>query len=157
MQRLTIVVAALVIASCQPGEPFGANIQYAEEELRRADLDQSRIVQAGDLDAITALLHPSYTVHLPDGRLVSHEQTLSMVKAGRLATEKHHRAQEQVLIQGDTGVVMGVDHLDSPPPLARNGERTRRYTNIYVRQDGRWKLLARHFHFMPNAPSPPAR
>ena len=44
---------------------------------------------------------------------------------------------------------MGMDRLESPPPLATRGERTRRFTNVYVREGGRWRLIARHFHFLP--------
>jgi len=44
---------------------------------------------------------------------------------------------------------MGVDRLESPPGLAERGERTRRYTNVYVREGGRWRQLALHFHFLP--------
>ena len=94
-------------------------------------------------------IHPSYTAHLPNGRLADRAQTLALVDSGTLARERHQRIQERVLIAGDTGVVIGIDRLEEPPPLAQHGERTRRYTNVYVRENGRWRLLARHFKFLP--------
>lgn len=121
----------------------------AEAELRRADLDQARVVQSGDVEAMKALLHPSYVAHLANGRLSNHSQTLALVATGALAKERFERSQQSVLINGDTGIVMGIDRMASPPPLASRGELNRRYTNIYARDDGRWKLLARHFHFVP--------
>ncbi|HEU4704763.1 MAG TPA: nuclear transport factor 2 family protein, partial [Sphingomicrobium sp.] len=121
----------------------------AEQELRLLDLRHSALVQAGNAEALAELLHPEYTVHLPNGRLVTFEQTMGLVRSGSLARERHQRAHERIVIRGDTAIVMGVDRLEQPPPLALRGERTRRYTNIYVREDGRWRLIARHFHFLP--------
>jgi len=135
--------------ACQRGQDFRASTQSAEDELRRVDLDQSRYVQAANGHAVAALIHPSYTAHLPNGRLADRAQTLALVDSGTLARERHQRIQERVLIAGDTGVVIGIDRLEEPPPLAQHGERTRRYTNVYVRENGRWRLLARHFNFLP--------
>ena len=73
MQRLRAMFGLLLLPmtmSCQHGAPIGASVS-AEEELRRVDLDQSRIAQTGNADAMAALLHTSYTAHLPNGRLSS--------------------------------------------------------------------------------------
>lgn len=121
----------------------------AESELRRVDLEQAAVAQSGDVAAMAALLHPSYVAHLTNGRLSDHAQTLAFVGSGSLAKERFRRTQESVIVTGDTGVVMGLDRMEAPPPLATRNERNRRYTNVYVRHDGRWKLLARHFHLLP--------
>jgi hypothetical protein len=152
MQRYNLALFALgllLISGCQHGETHGVSVSSAEEELRRVDLDQSRLVLAANGHAVAALLHPAYTAHLPNGRLVDRAQTLALIESGALAKERHQRQQERVIISGDTGVVIGIDRLEAPPPLAQHGERTRRYTNLYVRQGGHWRLLARHFHFLP--------
>ncbi|HET9459562.1 MAG TPA: nuclear transport factor 2 family protein [Sphingomicrobium sp.] len=133
---------------CSPPGPVQQYSPSLEAELRQVDMGHSRIAQSGDVAAMIELLHPSYLVHLPNGQLFTLEQSLAFARSGALSKETHRRTQERVLIHGATGVVIGVDHLDVPPPLARHGERTRRYTNIYVRQDGRWRLLARHFHLI---------
>jgi ketosteroid isomerase-like protein len=152
MQRLYMVLVASCLSTslaCQPGNDLRVSTPSAEDELRRVDLDQSRFVQAANGQAVAALLHPSYTAHLPNGRTADRTQTLALIDSGALARERHQRSQERVIIAGDTGVVIGLDRLEAPPPLAQHGERTRRYTNIYIRQHGHWRLLARHFHFMP--------
>lgn len=143
------ILAGIAMLGCvhSVGPPQSA--AAASEELSKADRRQSEIVQSGDMAALTALLHPAYTVHLPNGRIIDRRQTLALAQTGAFAHEKHRRVQEHIVIDGSTGVVMGVDHLESPPPLATRGERTRRYTNVYVQKDGRWKHLVRHFHFLP--------
>lgn len=147
-----VFLIAFIAAIVPLGGPVAAQSDargLGEAELAKIDLEQARIVQSGEVEPMRALLHPQYTAHLTNGQLAGYDQTLSMVAKGQLAREKFKRFQEKVLLAGDTGAVMGKDVLDDPPPLARNGEKTRRYTNIYVKQDGRWRLFARHFHLLP--------
>jgi hypothetical protein len=117
--------------------------------LQDADRRQSEIVQSGDIADLEQLLHPSYLLHAPNGRTLDRAQTLDFARSGALAKERHRRVQETARIEGTTGIVIGVDHLDAPPPLATRGERRRRYTNVYLFEGGRWKHLLRHFHFVP--------
>lgn len=148
--RMVVVALAIallpicnpVVAQSSPGNP-------QEAELAQIDLEQARIVQSGEMEALRTLLHPQYAAHLTNGQLAGYDQMLSMIVSGQLAKEKFRRSHKKVMLIGDAGVVMGVDILEKSPPLARNGEKTRHYTNIYVRQSGRWRLFARHFHLLP--------
>ena len=152
MRRFQSVIAMLLgvaMSGCQHIAPASQTLGSARDELGQIDLRQSEIVQSGDMMALTALLHPAYAAHLPNGQILDRELILAMARTGAFAREKHRRVQEKMVVEGNTGIVMGVDHLASPPPLATRGERTRRYTNIYVRADGSWKLVVRHFNFLP--------
>jgi hypothetical protein len=120
-----------------------------EETLRRVDLEQARLVQSGDVGGMAALLHPAYRAQLSNGRILSHEAMLELVRSGALAKERFERTQNSVFVSGGTGIVMGHDRLEGPPIFAEHGERNRHYTNIYVHDGGRWRLLARHFHLLP--------
>lgn len=152
MRHLDLALVAmfvLAVPGCH-GEGAARGLPTsAEDELRSVDLDQSHFVQDADEHAMSALLHPAYTAHLPNGRIVDRAQTLALVESGASATERFQRTHDRVVIAGTTGIVVGVDRLETSPSLARNGERTRRYTNVYAHQNGRWQLLARHFHFLP--------
>ncbi len=146
-----VLMVAIAACDAQPTRPITAShAQPADEQaLRQADIEQARLVQSGNAPGLMALLHPSYAAHAPNGRVYSLGQTLALVRNGSLARERFVRTQETVTVSSTTGVVIGVDRLEKAPPLARNGERTRRYTNVYVLQEGRWRLLARHFHLLP--------
>ena len=147
-RRRTLVLSVCLLAACANGNSRDiASDGRSAAALAAADRDQARIAQSGDAEAMSALLHRDYTVHLPNGRLFSRSETIAM--AGRLAAERFERIQERVIVDGGVGIVMGVDRLESPPPLATRGERTRRFTNLYIRENGRWRLVARHFHFLP--------
>lgn len=147
-----LIAIGTLLQSCQMagqaarGVPAGTMV--LEAEVRRLDMEQARVAQSGNVDAMSALLHPEYTAHLANGKLSNRTQTLTFVASGLLAKERFERTQESVKVSGGTAVVMGLDRLEAPPPLAQRGERSRRYTNIYVMHEGRWKLFARHFHLL---------
>ena len=144
---IALAIAA-TLASCRAAEmPIRTEPPVAE--LARFVREQARIVQSGDMRALADLLHPDYVIHLPNGRIVDRAVHLEFAASGRLRAERFERTQERVVAEGPIGLVMGVDRLESPPGLAERGERTRRYTNVYVREGGRWRQLALHFHFLP--------
>ena len=144
------LASLLLLASCAAS---GAGDRGSDGRraagLAAADREQARIAQSDDMQAMSELLHRDYAAHLPNGRLFSRSETLAFAASGRLAAERFERTQERVIVDDAVGVVMGLDRLESPPPLAARGERTRRFTNVYVREGGRWRLIARHFHFLP--------
>jgi len=61
---------------------------------------------------------------------------------------------EIVRVTGNVGIVMGRETF-TPVVSSELGRiygsvpLQRRYTNIYVREQGRWKWLARHAHVVP--------
>lgn len=117
-----------------------------EDELRRVDLEQARLAMAGDAEGMAELLDPAYRAHLTNGRILDHDGMMELVRSGALARERFERTQEAAIVSGRTGIVMGVDRLEAPPIFAEGDARTRHYTNIYVHNGARWRLLARHFH-----------
>lgn len=156
MNRIGSFVIVLLSMTLQTTEAAGQPIAEVRQEpmalkteVSRLDLEQARVAQSGDVQAMSALLHPDYTAHVANGRVVNRAETLKFVASGSLARERFERTQESVNVAGSTGVVMGLDRLEAPPPLATRGERSRRYTNVYVMHQGRWKLFARHFHLLP--------
>jgi len=120
-----------------------------EEALRRVDLEQARLAMDGDAKGMAALLDPAYRAHLTNGRILGYDEMLDLVRSGALAKERFVRTPEAVLVSGSTGIVMGHDRLEAPPIFAESGELNRHYTNIYVHDGARWRLLARHFHLLP--------
>jgi ketosteroid isomerase-like protein len=149
MRALLLFTALITGPGAGQSQPSAPAQPLAEQVLRQTDEEQARLMQAGDADALAALLHHAYVTHAPDGRVYSRDRLLTLVRNGTLARERFRRTQEQVLVSGTTGIVIGLDRLEAPPKLARNGERSRRYTNVYVMQEGRWRLIVFHFHFLP--------
>ena len=69
---------------------------------------------------------------------------MGLVRAGILDYASFEREIEAVLIHGDTAILMGLETVKprNKAPLAGQTVR-RRFTNIWMKRDGRWQLTAR--------------
>jgi ketosteroid isomerase-like protein len=121
----------------------------AEVALTRLDMQQKAMVARADVDALAALSAPDLTINAPTGRVLTRAQFLAMMRDGRIGAEDFDRTIESVTVSGDTGVVMGRE-VFTPTPQSELGRTygavplDRRYTNVYRRERGKWRWLARH-------------
>ena len=127
-----------------------------ETALLEADARQRDAVANVDPGAIRRVSHPNLRVNAPSNHILTREDLVRMVGSGEIRNEVFERVPEMVTITGDVGVVMG--HETVLPGAASEqarmyGRRSldRRYTNVYLRVDGRWLHLARHANIVPAA------
>lgn len=120
-----------------------------EAVLRAVDQRERDIVAARDVAAMAGLAHPKLTINAPVNRVLTREQLLSRLRSGEIASERFERVPESVTITGDVGIVMGRETV-MPARSSELGRihgavsLQRRYTNVYIRERGRWRWLARH-------------
>ena len=140
----------LAVAGCATtGSPIDE-----EAALRALDQRERDIVAARDIAAMEALAHPSLVINAPVNRVLTREQLLQRLSNGEIAAEKFDRIPEAVRISGNVGIVMGRETFTpvSSSELGRIYGATalqRRYTNIYIRERGAWRWIARHAHVVP--------
>jgi hypothetical protein len=148
---LALALAAPAPSPAQPAAPEGATIARTPDEaaLLAADARQRAAVANVDLAAIAAGAHPNLRVNAPNNRILTREDLIRMVGSGEIRNEVFERVPEAVVVTGDVGVVMGRERVypGAASEQARMyGQRTleRRYTNVYLREGGAWRHLARH-------------
>ena len=159
MTRVLTFVLALVFITAgpataqspgkRPESPAYVARSPAEAALLAIDARQRAAVGDVDLPAIAAIAHPNLRVNAPTNRILTREDLVSMVRSGQIRNEVFERTPEDVQITGDVGVVMGREEVfpGAASEQARvYGQRTlsRRYTNVYLREGGEWRHLARH-------------
>ena len=158
MRRAPSIAAALLLLLATPAAaaPAPAAVAKSPDEaaVLAADVRQRDAVAKADLDAIAAIAHPNLRVNAPNNRILSREDLVRMVGSGEIRNEVFERTPEVVVVTGDVGVVMGreVVYPSAASEQARMyGRKTlnRRYTNIYVRERGAWRHLARHANIIP--------
>lgn len=118
------------------------------------DDQQRAMVAASDVSGLGKLAHANLRINAPGGRVLSREQFLANMVTGQIAAEAFERTAEDVSISGNIAVVMGRETF-TPAANSELGRTfgtkplLRRYTNIYVWQQGRWLWLARHANVLP--------
>lgn len=105
-----------------------------EEEGRRAFL-------ARDVETLDRLWCDELLVNSPIQRVHEKRQVLDLLRAGTIAHVSYDVTPERIEARGDLCVVMGHEVVVNAPggPAVR-----RRYTNVWRREAGTWRLLVRH-------------
>jgi hypothetical protein len=125
-----------------------AAVQPNETSLRAADAEELRNVLTGDANALRSLMHPNYMVNSPVNQIVRKDQLIKLLSEGKIASESIERTIEAIAITGNVGIVMGRETIKPKPDSELglvHGVKTleRRFTNVFVFDQGNWRLLAR--------------
>ena len=129
-----------------------AHLCFADDmsasSLRAADAEQMRIIVDEDTEAQRAFMHENYIINGPAHRVMRKTEVVGMLANGKMASERFERTIEGIAITESIGIVMGKEVVQ-PRAGSELGEKfgsiplTRRFTNVFVFENGRWHFLAR--------------
>ena len=125
-----------------------------EKWLLATDSRQREAVRDGKLETIAEIGHPNLRINAPNNRILTRDDLIAMVKSGEIRNEVFERTAETLVITGNVGVVMGREVVfpGAESEQARMyGRKTlnRRFTNVYLREGGAWRHIARHANIVP--------
>jgi ketosteroid isomerase-like protein len=132
---------ALAIAFIQ----LSAQNQAIEAEIRKLEEMEVKAVLAKDSITLLKLWDTAFVVNAPDNAIYFAGKTTLDRPVMRVARTGFTRQVEQVIIRGSTVFSMGSEMV-TPAGDQLNAAQTvtRRYTNVWMRRDNEWKLVARH-------------
>lgn len=138
--------AVLIGVSIFPAAVAVAEI--SEASLRAADAEQMRIIVDSDAKAQQRFMHPNYIINGPSNKILRKDALVTMLAEGKMGSESFERTIEGLAITGNVGVVMGrevVRPTASSQLGTLNGAKVlhRRFTNVFLFEDGEWRFLAR--------------
>ena len=140
--RLVLIAVALTALAPGLAAAQGAKQKAAiEQEVRRLDLAHADAVLRGDLAAMDKLWTKDFKVNNPFNEIDKADR----IRTGAVTYSSFVREAESVLVHGDTVIVMGRETVVPKGDSPDAGQTiNRRYTNIWMRREGRWRLVARH-------------
>ena len=117
-----------------------------EEEIRKLDLAHAEAILKRDVEALKNLLAEEVTTNHPTNKVVNEREGIfDLIRTGVINYKSFERVQEKFLFYKDMVVVMGNETL----VMADTGKTVRRrYTNIWMKQKGKWLLTIRHAHIV---------
>jgi Domain of unknown function (DUF4440) len=140
-----VLIAFLLLAA-----PGAAQVAKPDEaSLLAADAEQKRIIVEQDLDAQRRFMHDNYIINAPANRVLRKEDALGIMARGGNAAERFDRVIEGYQVTGNVGIVMGREVV-LPTTNSQLGQQfgarplARRFTNVFLFENGRWVFLARH-------------
>lgn len=142
MNKLVLVIIAVVIISAGSASAQSTKQKAAiEQEIRKLDRAHADAVLRGDLVAMDKLWTKDFIVNNPFNEIDKADR----IRTGAVTYASFVREPEAVVVHGDTVIVMGRETVvpkgNSP---AAGTTINRRYTNIWMKREGKWRLVARH-------------
>jgi len=117
-----------------------------EQEIRRLDKVEVDAVLRKDVATLEKLWAEDFTVNNPRSEITNgRKEVVGLIRNGVIDYSSFVRDVERVLIHGDTVILMGLETVKptNKAPLAGQTVR-RRFTNIWMKRNGEWRLTARH-------------
>ncbi len=118
-----------------------------EIEIRRLEAEQVEYLMNGKVDEMKKNWAADYTVNNPFN--VVQDAATGPIQSGVLTYSKFERNIEKVLLHDSVIIVMG-NELVIPKTAPKGSSHDtiqpikRRFTNMWMRKDGKWLMIARH-------------
>lgn len=139
----TTSAPASSLAGATASDAWETEIRELEERGRVAFL-------AADIQTLDAMWDDRFVVNSPLDIINDKARVLELLASGRIRHTRDDVVIERVDRFGDVVVVMGRDAVDGPP----HGDlMNRRFTNVWQRQGGAWKMIARHAQVVAPRPA----
>jgi hypothetical protein len=113
------------------------DLAAAERQLQAAQ-------RGADVESLDALLHPQVVGAGPDGRVFTKEDDLEDHRSGALRITSLVEESLDVQEDGQTGMTRTIAAVEAVHGGTAVSARLR-YTRLWVRQDGQWRVLAATF------------
>ena len=142
MKKLILLaVAVTAIASGSASGQSAKQKAAIEQEIRRLDLAHADAILRGDQVALDKLWTEDFRVNNPFNEIDKADR----IRTGAVTYSSFIRTPESVLVHGETVIVMGREEV-VPKGNSPDAGKTinRRYTNIWMKRKGKWRLIARH-------------
>jgi ketosteroid isomerase-like protein len=141
MKLILLATIAVLALSGATAAQSAKQKEAIEKEIRRLELAHADAVLRGDLAAMDKIWTTDFKVNNPFNEVDKADR----IRTGAMTYSSFVREPESVLIHKNTVIVMGRETV-IPKGNSPGAGKTinRRFTNIWMKRDGQWRLIARH-------------
>ena len=120
--------------------------QKGETEIRDLEERERKAMLNHDTAILQKMWAADFTVNAPFNRVtLSSRELFDMVEKGKIQFSSFTRNIEQVVLKKDIAVTMGSEEVVFTGDVPQAGQTIkRRFTNIWLKQNGVWRLTFRH-------------
>lgn len=114
----------------------------AEQEVLKVEEERLQAFQRADAATLESIFAPEFTFVSANGEYHTLAELLSDVRTGRLKYTSLEHSDVHVRVYGDTAILTGRSgskYIQDGKP----GGAPRSYLNVYIKRDGKWRLVIR--------------
>src|SRR5881394_2830174 len=150
--RRALFIAVLVLTVAPMGEgqkqsARGSHQTSVEEVIRKLDNERIQAQIHADATALDRTYAPDFIGIGPSGRVRTKPQVISDFTSGDLKFQSISTDDVQVRVYGNTAVETGRSTM-SGQDRGKTVPRDNRFTRVWVKQHGRWRLISNHYSLL---------
>jgi hypothetical protein len=119
-----------------------------EAEIRALEQMGVKAILSGDANTLKQLWAPEYMVNTPRNEVTGTRDSILLIqRAGIIDYSTYEKVIERMQFQKNIVITMGHETIVSKndTPAAKAGQiYKRRFTNIWMKKNGKWQQIARH-------------
>ncbi len=140
MRKIIVTSCLFFYAYC-----LYAQDQNIETEIQKLEQTEVQAVLSKDTGTLKKLWDHDYIVNNPDNKIIFATANPAERPVIQRSRSSFTRDVEKILFNGDIAISMGSETVVPTGDVQNSGKIVnRRYTNIWMKKDGAWKLVARH-------------
>ncbi|HYC61985.1 MAG TPA: nuclear transport factor 2 family protein [Thermoanaerobaculia bacterium] len=146
---IAIVLAALMLR-CSALPPVVESSANAEREVRKLERAWLDAYEQYDTAAMNAIVADDFVITFPDGSTQTKAQVVASIKTPPPPgnSTRFHTTETRARVYGDTVVLTG-NVIGTYSQNGKSSSEHYRYTDTYVKQGGRWQVVASHLSKAP--------
>lgn len=154
MKRIFIIIAftfaVLPLIGGEARSQQGATQNNVEQELLKLEREWLDAYEKRDVAAMERIVADDFTITFDGGHMSTKAQTIADLKRPRPVdpTLKFSTEDVKVRVYGDTAILSG-RVIEKRQRNNREVVSQSRYTDTYVRRNGRWQVVASHLSRLP--------
>jgi ketosteroid isomerase-like protein len=124
-------------------EEASESADQAKNEVLKVNEEVDQAIRARDTGTLGRILSDDLDYTNQMGELITKPQWLSNIRSGKLTTVALRHQVVHIHVFGNTAVLVGLSKTTFVYKGVANNS-PRRFTRVYVKQDGAWRLVAQH-------------
>jgi hypothetical protein len=143
MKKVTTILLLLINMTCIYAQ---GNLSKVQVEIRDLEEKERNAIFNHDTATLKKIWTADFTVNTPFDRVTTSSQELiEMVNKGTIRFSSFVRNIEKIVVKKNLVVTMGSEEVIFTGEAPKAGQTIkRRFTNIWMKQDGHWILSLRH-------------
>jgi ketosteroid isomerase-like protein len=147
--RPVLLIAVLVLAVASMGvaqeqSATGSHEPSVEETIKKVDNERIQAQIHADATALDRIYAADFIGVGPSGTVRTKPQVILDFTSGNLKFQSITTDQVQVRVYGDTAVETGLSTMIGQDK-GKTVPRDTRFTRVWVKQQGHWRLVANHY------------
>src|SRR6516164_6535873 len=146
-QLLVVTVAVFLAAAISPGQEQGEKRDQSgavEQAIRKLDNERIQAQIHADAAALDRIYADDFIGVGPSGTVRTKPQVIADFTSGDLRLQSITTDDVQLRVYGNAAVETGRSTMDGQDQ-GKTVPRDTRFTRVWIKQQGRWQLVANHY------------